>query len=399
MALESGPAQMRAPRIGARLPALDGLRALAAISVLAFHVTNTTAPALFDPGLPRLFRYGVRDLGANGVACFFVLSGFLLGLPFLAWLLGDGPGVSVRRYLRARVLRIFPLWWLVLAVVVCTQEPWLLREPFKLLLLATLQHSFDQDLLRQVVRPAWTLVIEISFYAVLPIAAVLASGPIRRLRWSNRVLVLTSAITVVVAASLAFQQMWLDAATIPHPDRRVLSFLLPTWADRFGLGMLAAVAFLVCRRRDVRIRWWPPILAGGALYCVATIQTRNLQVTASGLIALACALLVFGLTAPERSPVIGLLSTRPLRYLGRISYGMYLWHLPLLYVLVDAGLVRHDAQSQIVPAILGLLALTVAVSAVSYHLIERPALARIDGRRRTRPAASRPGGASPVRAR
>jgi peptidoglycan/LPS O-acetylase OafA/YrhL len=66
------------------VPALDGFRALAAVSVVAFHLINTTAPVWFDEGPPELVRNALHHLGVNAVSAFFVLSGFLVARPLAA---------------------------------------------------------------------------------------------------------------------------------------------------------------------------------------------------------------------------------------------------------------------------------------------------------------------------
>src|SRR5690349_443793 len=129
------------------LPALDGFRGLAAVSVISYHLINTTAPVWFSEGPPELARSVLHHLGVDAVIAFFVLSGFLVARPFMDHVIDDRR-LKLGRYARARSLRILPAWWLVLLVVLIISNHPVLSDPRELALLATLQHSYDQDLLR-----------------------------------------------------------------------------------------------------------------------------------------------------------------------------------------------------------------------------------------------------------
>ena len=102
---------MRLP-IAERRPALDGVRGLAALWVLCFHVYNTTIPDIAGAGLPSPLELALRSMGGNGVSCFLVLSAFLLTQPFLAWNSGRRSNPPHPLCQQSHV-RILPAWWLV----------------------------------------------------------------------------------------------------------------------------------------------------------------------------------------------------------------------------------------------------------------------------------------------
>jgi peptidoglycan/LPS O-acetylase OafA/YrhL len=108
----SAPAPNVAPPPGhPRFPLLDGVRALAALSIVFLHVGDGT-------GFARTNALGAFTSRMDaGVALFFVLSGFLLYRPFVAARLDDRPAPSAGRYLRRRLLRIVPAYWLALLVM------------------------------------------------------------------------------------------------------------------------------------------------------------------------------------------------------------------------------------------------------------------------------------------
>ena len=354
------------------MPALDGLRGLAAAGVVVFHVMNALAGNVSRLGLPALARFSLTSLGANGVALFFVLSGFLLSAPFLSWLLGDRPQPDLARYARARVLRIFPAWWAVLGVCIALFAHWLVARPLELGSFLALQQNY-LGMGQRVVPQGWTLVVEISFYALAPLLALIVVRPLSGCPRPVRASLIAAGLLAVVAASWLLQ-----VRVLPHirpvPESLLLS--LPTYADRFALGALVALALLLGRH------------AHGGTTAVAT----GVAVSALGLghwteyryqfCAVGFALIVYGIAAAPATRVAAALATPLPRELGRLSYGIYLWHLPLLYLAFSHGLLDRGHALQIPVALAGLFAASVALAELSYRLIERPALALVDRRPR-----------------
>jgi peptidoglycan/LPS O-acetylase OafA/YrhL len=361
---------MPEPTRTTRLPALDGLRGLAALCVLCFHVVYTTGPGLLQPVATPGVRFTLAELGVNGVDCFFVLSGFLVGGPFAAWLAGRRRPVDLRRYVRSRVLRIYPAWWACLAIVAVVSDPSVLRDLRSLLLLATLQHSYDPTLLRHVVPPAWTLVIEVSFYVAAPLCALALLPFLRGRGLRTRAVAVGTALLGVAAAAIVCRGLWL--ASPPHPDLRPLTFSLPIYADSFALGALAALVLAV-RPRLVPAR--AALAAGVVVFggCEQFVRSDH-AIAARPFVAIACALVVLGLAAGPTTLPARLLATRPFRELGRLSYAVYLWHLPLLYAAVRTGLVHHGATGETLPALAGVLGASLLAAQCSWWLVERPAL-------------------------
>ncbi len=357
------------------LPHLDGFRGLAAIAVVAFHLINTTAPVWFREGPPEVVSDALHHLGVNGVSAFFVLSGFLVARPFLDHVI-DGRRLDLRRYVRARALRILPAWWLCLAVVLVISNRTLFDEPVHLVLLASLQHSYDPDLLRQVVPPAWSLVIEISFYAAMPVLLLSARRPLRRLGRPARIAAVATGLGVTVVAAVAFTTWWLAPGRVPHPDLRPLTFALPLWWDQFALGMLAALAVCAGRgavglARELRYASIVPILAAWEVFGDPA-EHRNT------LFAVGCAMLIAGLAGGPSGSIAGLLASSPLRRLGWWSYGIYLWHLPIQYALVQTGLIVHDRPSSTLLWLPVMLVAGTVAGWLSHRFVETPMLRRID---------------------
>ncbi len=369
-------------------PALDGLRGLAAVLVVVFHVTGAVAR------FPQwTWGEGLARFGNLGVALFFVLSGFLLSRPFFAAHLAGERRPELGRYAVRRLARIVPAYWVALTA-------WLFlirdRTPEGGLGTYALLYGFAQGYDRDFIdgggalSVAWTLSIEMAFYIVLPALAwvlcrLASSGSIGR-----RVVVLTWAcVALFVGGALLRWWMWEQQGT----DWPVRTYTLLGHIGWFGLGMalaavVAGVAAGVRPPRWLRDLAGIPLLAFGLAAGVAWLttllplpppgypQTPTEQLVifvCNGLVGALCLLpLVIG--DQSDGPVRAVLSSRPARWLGEISYGLYLWHTPILKIVNDW--VTDDAVPGSAPVRLAIVAvLSLAVAHVSWIALERPVLA------------------------
>src|SRR5262245_5006866 len=155
---------------GARLPGIEGLRAIAAMSVLVYHVYSYGAPNGRPPDLGPLS--GLFPKFSLGVVLFFSLSGFLLYRPFAAAVLRGEPGPGVRRYLRNRALRIVPAYWVILSLVGLVFGAAVLADG-RIGFLSSDPRLFAVDLLlvqnyapataHTGITPSWSLAVEVVF--------------------------------------------------------------------------------------------------------------------------------------------------------------------------------------------------------------------------------------------
>jgi peptidoglycan/LPS O-acetylase OafA/YrhL len=373
-------------RYGSRsMPALDGLRGCAALSVLAFHVFNTTAPD-WASGQPAAVRWFASNLGQNGVSCFFVLSAFLLGMPFLRAAIGLGGRVDVHRYARARFLRLFPAWWIVLAVMAALWRPWVIGDPLALLQYAGLQQNYNPRLAQHVVPQAWTLGIEISFYVLLPFLIWTLALLVRRLEPRGRGAALILCFGGLLLASYVAEGDLVRSRTLLGLDRSDLRHSLVYYGDRFALGLLCATVFLEMRRRGTFVRYEIWLAAGIALF-VGGVSIDSFHRQRYAAAAAAC--FVMTLAVGERAGIGRLFACSPMRLFGRLSYGIYLWHLPLKYFGARAGLFPGRTPWATLPCIVGLTAASTAFAYISYAVVERPALGLVDRPERIRRAVCR----------
>jgi peptidoglycan/LPS O-acetylase OafA/YrhL len=358
----------------ARSGAIDGARGLAALSVLLFHAWLYTRADVSASSRRTTLDYVLHE-GRLGLVLFFVLSGFLLWRPFVAAARGRRPRPGTREYLVHRGARVLPAYSLALAGSIALlwgarETPGVRLPPAELLPhFLVFAQNFNPATVMKLDPPMWTLAVEVSFYLLLPVVALLAALRLPR----NRV-----AQALVPLALLAFGVLWNHE--IAGMRSIVAGKVLPAMLPYFALGMLAAVAL------DGRPRFgpkvvWPLLLAGCALVVGDAVWQANGAASHSTSYAFRIwrdlpgaagfALIVAAAAGGDGSGT-KLLRARPLVAFGTISYGVYLWHVPLLLYARHLGLLPLNTVGGLVVALL----LTVPVAAASWRWLEQPAIAR-----------------------
>ncbi len=382
-----------------RFPLFDSLRAIAALSVVLFHGAWQQL-LVFHPDNP-LGRYAAR-LNV-GVTVFFVISGFLLYRPFVAARLGGAGVPPVGAYAWRRMLRIVPAYWAALTVtVVVLGLGYVVAFPEALRFYGFAQIYSARDAARGLGQ-AWTLCVEALFYVLLPVWAL----TLRRV--PGRVRTELVALGALALAGLAFAAVVVRRYD-PNVPGDVWAFMqLPNFLDAFAAGMGLAVLSAWWAGRDgpaprlldvvARRPWIPWAVALGAFVAAAQLGTVGAQtdreyfLTQRLFVVVAVGLLlpaIFG--PPDRGAVRRVLGWRPLLWVGLVSYGVYLYHVLAFDRLFAWGWDTGDPAGQIARLGAG-VALTVAAAAVSYYVVERPALRlkRLVGRA---PADDQPGAVS-----
>ncbi|HUR62286.1 MAG TPA: acyltransferase [Candidatus Thermoplasmatota archaeon] len=343
------------PRLGptgprSYVPALQALRGLAALWVVVYHLSLMLA----GEGVARLGVSGIR-VGWLGVDLFFVLSAYLLGQPFL-----DGRAQRYGRFLLDRFLRIAPAYYVagILAVVVLmTLQPkaW---HPMEALASLVFASNTTGETLFGVNPVFWSLAVEMQFYVLLPLLALLFKGD--RWPWG---------LALCVATSLLFRGL-----TFVYGGEGGLiagTFWLPAFLGHFGLGLAAA------RLRFVRT----PFLAAGAGFLliglpVATwipatsfgygFESLPGQVLVRPLAGAGFALLILAAATPGK--VRRALEVAPLKVLGDLSYSLYLVHLPIHTIVAWVVDMHADRALFVMLAI----AADLIYAATLYGLVELP---------------------------
>ena len=340
---------MKAPSSAAEFrPDIEGLRGIAILLVLLFH-----AGLPWTPG------------GFVGVDVFFVISGFLITGKL--WRESQQPGgLNITRFYAWRIRRLLPA--ALVAVALISLVGLLLAAPLdrselaadgaaSALSIANMRFIGSVDYFAATTSPSpflhfWSLSVEEQFYLVWPALIVL-------LTWrggSSRRLIVALLIGVVASFALS---IWL---TDTSPARAF--YLLPTRVWQLGVGgLLALIGVAGTSRRAGALAW-----AGLAAVAVAGVALTA-EMPYPGLAALlptaGAVALLYGGAAP--SGPVRLLAAAPLRFLGKISYSLYLWHWPLL-VLPLMFLERALTGVEVVASV----AAAIGVSWLSWRFVEQP---------------------------
>ncbi len=386
-----GPDAPAARPVGIRpstryLPEVECLRGLAILLVFAFHLDSVVQNFRgHPPGTIVSPALAFVAAGHTGVSLFFILSGFLLSLPFLAEVRGGRP-VGRREYYTRRALRILPLYWAAVAAgtilsIEHAADVWrglpylFFLNAFPKLGVPLPPYSFVW----------WSLATEAQFYLVLPLLPLFlrtTSG-----RWA----------AVALAASWAAAYL-VFLLGVPDHHRMLVSLSLFGRAPLFLFGIAAAAVYLTAGGRiRERAGATPWLRHGGAdLLLLAVlvalglllrwlVEVGYMRAEGTGLHVwhvaeggLWTAVLLLVLLAPLRAKP--LLCNRASATLGVLSYSVYMWHLPLAtfglrWMRSPAHpLVQWHADTALAGAVIVLACL--ALSAVTYRFIERPFLAR-----------------------
>lgn len=359
---------------------LTGLRGLAALFVFFYHYGALNPGIRLDLSVPFIgaalqFPLG---LGFAGVDLFFVLSGFLLSLPFAQAALANTAKTPLSTYYKRRLLRVFPAYYAQLGIILITGAWFLTWKPLNgASLLAHLGMFFNigSDPVRPLVGIWWTLPVELAFYLLLPFIAVF----LRPARWLVFLLscfalsVLYRLWCVEHFASAASGGVFLAASHLPGSLPEFLlgasAALLVRWLAIHGIKKPSPIVLdgLFITATALAVFWLAGILfPNGATYWSGHWS----MLVAPIALGLPLSLMVISLYWGSRIGRL-LLANRFMYFIGLISYSLYLWH---FVVMQQAGVVFGDDWAQLsqLTRFLASTGLVITVSALSYYLIERP---------------------------
>jgi peptidoglycan/LPS O-acetylase OafA/YrhL len=358
---------MEAPSLSRTLSAtrqqncFDALRLFAALSVAVNHFTTHLNSNFlwFTPGKAWWF--------CDGVMMFFILSG---GMVYRSAERCMTQGRPVREYLKNRFLRIVPAVYAYLAVMIlilltlrvitpgAAADPGFLAWIGSGMVLAPVYHpAILQDFGVGVVNGSlWTIPVEVSFYLLVPAMAWLAG------RWGFWK-TMAAALTLGATGMLGYAV--LGGYDTELPAAKLLGVTFVPWLAFFVVGIVIARIW-----RRLPQHWF--LAVGAAALYLATYAWRT-QV------------------GPDTSLIISLVSVVPLSYvtfwlgyrgpgvvqrvtarLGDLSFGVYIWHMPVVNILIWLGLEQGPLHGT--GLVLAALGVTVGIAFVSWHLVERPAL-------------------------
>jgi peptidoglycan/LPS O-acetylase OafA/YrhL len=332
------------------IPALDGLRAVAVSLVIVSHSGFELVP------------------GAHGVMIFFVLSGFLI-----TWLLlkeneRDGT-ISLTAFYKRRTLRIFPAfyayWLLLITILIGTGKAVLWTHAFSALFYSSNYYSAIYGDPNNGFSHTWSLAIEEQFYLLWPFVFLLLRSNLRRM---------TTFLILLVAA------VWLHRSVLCfgfHVDQSYIQAAFDTRLDELMAGCLLAVLL----KRRVLPRFWQ-LVSCNQLLPLATISLLMISVYAGefyvvryrdvfgfAIEPLLIAILIVQMIVFSSTTLWGWTELGVLKFLGRISYSLYLYQQLTLHAVKNA-LGGFPPIVQLAGAAL----VTIIIATASHYLIERPFL-------------------------
>jgi peptidoglycan/LPS O-acetylase OafA/YrhL len=404
------------------IPLLDGVRAIACLSIITFHMNLLACfHGIWNPALDGAGAFGsaMALSGESGVILFFVLSGFLLFLPYAKSMLFDSDWPSLRRFYMRRVFRVVPGYYVALCLMTLFVAPEYLRQVnlHNLWLFLTFRMDFPQTFQR-LNSPFWTLALEFQFYIILPCIAWMMRLVIRRGALSWRVAKLTFCLLVVLAWGLGTRYWGAFLSGTP-----TLDFLVPhsiadglkpyiygtdgKFLETFVVGMLICTLYTYVQYTSVRERlqrylFSVSLLLFGIGLCILVLMSlwhfhrlymdetfrfltpyEPLLLTYWDLVYPLCYAIGYGLCmfallygpAWLKRPF----TWRPLRWLGLISYSLYMWHYPIILHFLSSFLPKFQSLGWSQTAQGGvywlwLLLVAFPISIVLYRVIEIPGI-------------------------
>ncbi len=356
-------------RLGS-VPPLDGLRGIAVLLVMLSH-TIVLVPGRLAGGRYHDYVSG----GLLGVDLFFVLSGFLI----TAILLGERAthgGVALGSFYARRALRLLPalylfllVSWLYATFVGFPTNPDLLPiQPgsvgssirWALIYASNWQVVYHLFSVSEGFGHLWSLAVEEQFYLVWPVLLIVLLRVCRDVR-----AVVAFLVVAIGLVALRRYVLWSEGM-----NPLFLYVRTDTRADSLLVGALLAVLWV--RRRTPTRGLVPAAWIATAVLClfVATAQLESAYLYVGGFTVFALATAALILATVETDWVGNrFLSVQPLRMVGRVSYGLYLWHLPIFFAVAREG----QSWSPLVRVAVA-FCLTAALTALSWELVERPAL-------------------------
>lgn len=352
---------------------IESLRAIGALGVIVSHMCLLSVAYQGTGYIGRL----TFNTGYIGLYLFLALSGYLLFLPFARDQLGQGRAIDLRRYARNRALRILPLYYCAIGLL-------LVFHPFDVdrsqwWRFALFIQNYSHETSNRLNAPLWTLAVEVQFYILLPFLALLIAKiggrSVRR--------------SVAIMSAIAVASLALRAHELRLGDPNILGVLgkyaLPSQLYAFIVGMLIAVLGIGWERNPPA---WASrrLLGAGSAWIAAGIVVyllvaydRNMQ---EPTLAVAAFLIVGACVLPLRhGPLVQLLEWRPLATLGLATYSLYVWHGPIVVALsgigpeFSEGILTSKPTGFKTQLAIG-IPLCIAAAALSYLVIERPFLRR-----------------------
>ncbi len=384
-----------------RIGTLDGIRGLCAMTVVVTHVAFSTFVLPSAAGDPTEGFWSILAAGQVGaIGPFFIMSGLFLYRPFVRSAMTGRAKPELGQFFARRVARLLPAFWLLTAFSMLVLNynsidgVWYVLRPFLMLHVYDFQWYAGLDV-------AWTVPTETQFYLALPLLAMLGNRLARGVddpaAKARRMLMPLGVLVVIQFAWTAYvhgsYDMWPPQYFYPFGILGLLAIgmAMAIWSVLHEVAPEKAPRFYNLALKRPNLFW----LGALAVYAINCAQPFSVPGTADWLspeaaLVRSALLLAFSFLIMVPLIVPGAtsrlmevtLDNAPMRFLGRISYGLYLWHFAVMYMVFESGSVfgqtipvqmllgKFGFWELVIPTVIG----TIAVSAFSYYLFERPVI-------------------------
>ncbi len=369
---------------------MAGLRALAAIGVFCVHFNQMAGlDAAKGPFDLSIFMAN----GNHGVALFFSLSGFLLSLPFWQTYVTGLPFPSLKNYFIRRAARIIPAYYVLLTLLILLGTLWKIPgSGFDILSHYLFFFNITEFSIFSINPPFWTIAVEVQFYFLLPF--IFFGFRFFRSRHVLFILILMTVLSVWLQTQMAVKVFNL---TIPWPGNPWLTWIRPNGAvvnhsiiacfPHFILGIIAGYLYT---RYGLSIRslkkkseavFWTCLTLITLMLSTAWTSPLELSVVPYSFPIIPILFTCMILSCAQAGIAGKILETPLLKWLGTVSYGLYLYHYPVLLHLewqmrkkgIDAG------EHYLFFGFTGFI-VSAALAALSFYMIEHPLLRRAGGK-------------------
>ncbi len=359
----------------------DAVRAIACLGIVCFHVatgalfvTGNLAGAggalTWMTGFGETGRIALRT-ASTGFYLFFALSGFLVAAPFVSAFVEGRPRPRLVPYFRNRALRLVPAAWLLFAFVLIRYgsrgADW--RE---LLWLFTFTDDHVDHPLSTVVGQTWTLRVDLTFYVLVPVAATLAIRLLgQRLGVKGRRRVVWAGAGAVAAAALVLADMLEPSVASGRTPAVLICLFMP------GVALAAALAGRSARMPPKRLPALATAISLVGVVVLVAYPRDPLPLSAKlAVVGIGAGMALGGLVLLETQVgrAWGWMRSGPVRWVGRHTYGIYLWHLVMmaeLSTLFQGATSPARTYALLLPLV---LASTLVVAMISFRLVEKPAM-------------------------
>ncbi|MCD6018325.1 MAG: acyltransferase 3 [Bacteroidetes bacterium] len=351
---------------------LDGLRFLGSFLVLWHH--SAKGKELF--GYPSNFMF-TKGLGHTAMTLFFTLSGFLI-IYILLNEKGNTGDINLPKFYKRRITRIWPLYYFLIFLSIfffdgCAlfYEPghipinYALATPIYLLQMPNL-HIFFENARLVALGHLWTIGVEEQFYAISPMI-------IKKTKQIVKALVIIVLIKFCIMAIIGLAIKILPLQPPQLKSIKVLGhFLYNLRFEAFAVGGLGAYCFLEKKDTILAFMNKPIIKYSNLIFLLLTMGFGNMSQTFHVVYAASFTIIIINL-ATRDEPVF-FLDNRYVKYLGQISYGIYMYQLPVIYLVLNLLRPYYSEENVVVWNMVyypSCIVLSIVVSIVSYELVER----------------------------